>query len=125
MARPPVSLEISNYVEIVDELLSRMKLSKLAIGGNSMGGWIAMRIASIRPERVQSLILEDSAGVSDPSDDQSFLNLNFSGIPVLIVWGINDRDHSSRCREVPPLEDKVKFFECPAGYRSCASLGKT
>ncbi len=68
-----------------------MKLSKLAIGGNSMGGWIAMRIASIRPERVQSLILEDSAGVSDPSDDQSILNLNFSGIPVLIVWGINDR----------------------------------
>jgi pimeloyl-ACP methyl ester carboxylesterase len=88
---PPQSLEISHYVTIVDELLAKLSLTKLAIGGNSMGGWIAMDIARIRPRRIESIILEDSAGVSNPSDDQSLLVLNSSGIPVLIIWGINDR----------------------------------
>jgi len=88
---PPQSLEISHYVEIVDELLSRLNFSELAIGGNSMGGWIAMRIAKIHPRLVESLVLEDSAGVSNPSDNQPILDLNSSCIPTLIVWGKNDR----------------------------------
>jgi pimeloyl-ACP methyl ester carboxylesterase len=78
-------------VKIVDELISKLKISKLAICGNSMGGWIAMHVARIRPELIESIILEDSAGVSDPSVDQSILDLNSSGTRVLIIWGINDR----------------------------------
>ena len=112
-------------MKIVDELLSKLKISKLAIGGNSMGGWIAMRIARIRPELIESIILEDSAGVSDPSDDQSILDLNSSGIPVLIIWGINDRIIPVEAGKISPLEDKVKFNGDIAGDRSRTSLGKT
>jgi len=78
-------------VDIIEGILSKLNLTKLGIGGNSMGGMIAMRIASIRPRFVDSIILEDSAGVSSPSDDRIILDLNSSNIPVLIIWGVDDR----------------------------------
>ena len=50
-----------------------------------------MRIAKIRSRLIGSVVLEDSAGVSNPSDNQPILDINSSGIPTLIVWGMNDR----------------------------------
>jgi pimeloyl-ACP methyl ester carboxylesterase len=44
------------------DVLDQLAVPRFIIGGNSMGGEIAWRIASLAPERVQRLILVDSSG---------------------------------------------------------------
>jgi pimeloyl-ACP methyl ester carboxylesterase len=59
-----------------------------------MGGWIAMKLALKVPYLVHRLILEDTAGISPPSDqsrdDAILSSLNKTRIPTLIIWGRND-----------------------------------
>ena len=44
------------------DLLDAMKLPRLIIGGNSLGGEVAWRVASLAPQRVAGLILVDASG---------------------------------------------------------------
>jgi pimeloyl-ACP methyl ester carboxylesterase len=46
-------------------LLDRLKLPPVVLGGNSLGGMVAWRVATLAPERVQRLILVDAAGLPD------------------------------------------------------------
>lgn len=46
----------------VIDVLDQLGVARFVIGGNSMGGEIAWRVASMVPERVQRLILVDSSG---------------------------------------------------------------
>jgi pimeloyl-ACP methyl ester carboxylesterase len=87
----PQSLDISNYVEFVHRFLKELGLQRVSIAGNSMGGWIGMRLAVDNPELVDSLILEDSAGIQNRRDDSLSEKLNDSGVPVLIIWGKDDK----------------------------------
>ena len=54
------ALGFDNYVGQLDEVFRRTGLDKAALCGVSYGGWIALRYAAIRPERVTSLILVSS-----------------------------------------------------------------
>ncbi len=44
------------------DLLDQLRVQRFVVGGNSMGGEIAWRIASLAPQRVQRLILVDASG---------------------------------------------------------------
>jgi pimeloyl-ACP methyl ester carboxylesterase len=46
----------------VIDVLDQLGVARFVVGGNSMGGEIAWRIASLAPERVQRLILVDTSG---------------------------------------------------------------
>jgi pimeloyl-ACP methyl ester carboxylesterase len=46
-------------------LLDRLKLPPVVLGGNSLGGMVTWRVATLAPERVQRLILVDAAGLPD------------------------------------------------------------
>ncbi len=48
--------------ETVEAVRAHLGLERMAIGGNSMGGGVAIRYALAHPERVTALILVDSAG---------------------------------------------------------------
>jgi pimeloyl-ACP methyl ester carboxylesterase len=50
------------YARFVIDLLDQWQLKRVALGGNSLGGEIAWRVASVAPERVERLILVDAAG---------------------------------------------------------------
>ncbi|HWG87237.1 MAG TPA: alpha/beta hydrolase [Candidatus Acidoferrales bacterium] len=63
-ARPDVDYSISLEENIVRLLLDSQNLKQPDMAGWSMGGWIALKFAADRPERVHKLILLDSAGVS-------------------------------------------------------------
>jgi len=56
-----------------------------------MGGWVGMRIVANHPEIVEGLILEDSAGVSSPEKNELLSKVDNSGVPVLIIWGEDDK----------------------------------
>lgn len=53
---------VQSDVALVIALLERLKLPRVVLGGNSLGGEIAWRTALAAPDRVSRLLLVDSAG---------------------------------------------------------------
>ena len=51
-----------DLARFVLELLDRLQIRQFAIAGNSLGGEVAWRVASLAPERVRRLVLVDAAG---------------------------------------------------------------
>lgn len=47
----------------VDIVAAKLGIERFALGGNSMGGWVAWRYALAHPERVDALLLLDAAGM--------------------------------------------------------------
>ena len=58
---------ISRYTALLWEFLDQLKLEKVILIGNSIGGSVALQYTFSYPERVQGLILENPGGL-DPMD---------------------------------------------------------
>jgi pimeloyl-ACP methyl ester carboxylesterase len=54
---------VATQAEIVRGFLDAMHLEKPDVAGVSMGGWVALKLASEHPHRVQRLVLLSSAGL--------------------------------------------------------------
>jgi pimeloyl-ACP methyl ester carboxylesterase len=52
------------YARFVLDLINALRLPHVALGGNSLGGEIAWRVASLAPERVSRLLLIDASGLT-------------------------------------------------------------
>lgn len=50
------------YARFVLDLLDALHVTRCAIGGNSLGGEVAWRVAAAAPQRVDRLVLVDAAG---------------------------------------------------------------
>ncbi|MFO1219792.1 MAG: alpha/beta fold hydrolase [Burkholderiaceae bacterium] len=71
-----------HYARFVLDLLDALKLQRVVIGGNSLGGEVAWRVASLAPQRVERLILVDAAGL--PFEPESVpLGFMVARLPVL------------------------------------------
>ena len=57
-------ISISGYGRCVDAFCERLGLGKVAVVGNSMGGFISAEVAIQFPERVSRLVLVSAAGIS-------------------------------------------------------------
>jgi len=70
------------YAGFVLDLLDTLKLQRVVIGGNSLGGEVAWRTAFVAPQRVAGLVLVDAAG---PAFTPAVIPLGFqvARIPVL------------------------------------------
>lgn len=55
-----------DYSQLVYELAKKLNLPKYHLAGNSMGGGVALQLASDHPEQVLSLNLIDAAGATAP-----------------------------------------------------------
>jgi pimeloyl-ACP methyl ester carboxylesterase len=63
-AKPPeLSYSIREEAKFVESFLDANHLTSVALGGESMGGWIAATVALDRPDLVKRLMLFDSAGI--------------------------------------------------------------
>jgi pimeloyl-ACP methyl ester carboxylesterase len=63
-AKPPeLTYSIREEANFVESFLDANHLTSVALGGESMGGWIAATVALDRPDLVKRLILFDSAGM--------------------------------------------------------------
>jgi pimeloyl-ACP methyl ester carboxylesterase len=63
-AKPPeLSYSIREEAKFVESFLDANHLTSVALGGISMGGWIAASVALDRPDLVTRLMLFDSAGM--------------------------------------------------------------
>ena len=50
------------HARFVLDVMDQLRVTRFAVGGNSLGGEVAWRIALLAPERVAKLILVDAAG---------------------------------------------------------------
>ena len=68
-ARPKdFSYSVTDEAKVVVGFLDVLGLKRVDLGGWSMGGWIVQILAAKHPERVQRLMLFDSAGLSVKPD---------------------------------------------------------
>ena len=70
------------YARFVIDLLDVLKLQRVVLGGNSLGGEIAWRVATLAPGRVERLILVDAGGPDFASESQP-IGFLIAGLPVL------------------------------------------
>lgn len=65
---------IAAETELIRGFMDAIRLERADVAGVSMGGWIALRLAALHPERVQRLVLIDSAGLDFPTslDERAF-----------------------------------------------------
>jgi len=61
-APDPSVYKIEGAVNLFEKIVTEMKLEKFSIAGNSLGGYIAWNYTLKYPEKVEKLILIDSAG---------------------------------------------------------------
>ena len=81
---PTDKYDAAAFTGTLDALMVRMGVSRFALAGNSMGGWVAWEYAAEHPEKVSALILVDAAG--PPEDPSRKLPLGFR---LLRTPGIN------------------------------------
>lgn len=62
--KPAGSYEIDDYLEHLGAFLEARDVDRLSIGGTSLGGWISARFAARYPDRVASLSLISSGGLT-------------------------------------------------------------
>jgi 2-hydroxy-6-oxonona-2,4-dienedioate hydrolase len=61
-------LEIRDYVEHVLAVLDELGLDRVDLSGESLGGWVAARMAIDHPERVRRVVLNTAGGTrADPA----------------------------------------------------------
>jgi pimeloyl-ACP methyl ester carboxylesterase len=70
------------YARFVLDVLDALQVPRAVIGGNSLGGEIAWRAASIAPQRIEGLILVDASGY-ELAPDSVPLGFRIASIPVL------------------------------------------
>lgn len=80
-SRPPLAGE--DHALWLDDVMAGLGLDKVALVGESLGGWLAIDYATRRPERVTRLALLCPAGVGSQK------NLLLKALPLLLLgaWG--------------------------------------
>jgi pimeloyl-ACP methyl ester carboxylesterase len=61
---PAREISISGYARLLEQLFDQLDIDAAAVVGNSMGGFIAAKLAIAFPQRVERLVLISAAGIS-------------------------------------------------------------
>ncbi len=91
--QPPTGItSVRDYAALVVELLDAIGIDQGILMGHSIGGWIALYVATTYPDRVSRLILVDSMGLDVPSapspnlpaiDEESFAKAVFGRLGLI------------------------------------------
>ena len=71
-----------SYARFVLDLLDKLQLQRVVIGGNSLGGEVAWRTAFLAPQRVAALVLVDATGLPFAPESMP-LGSRLARIPIL------------------------------------------
>ncbi len=65
--KPDHDYEIEHYVRHLVDFCDTMHLKQIYLSGESLGGWVALQMAIVHPERVAKLVLNTAGGLTaDP-----------------------------------------------------------
>jgi pimeloyl-ACP methyl ester carboxylesterase len=62
------AVTMSDYADEVQQLLDELQVKKAIVGGESMGGYVALAFLQKYPERVNGLILSDTQSIADTAE---------------------------------------------------------
>ena len=68
-------LPLDVYMRIISKLLNHLEVDKAHLVGNSMGGWLSWEFAALYPNRVNKLVLMNSAGYFSQDTDSPSVNM--------------------------------------------------
>jgi pimeloyl-ACP methyl ester carboxylesterase len=68
-SKPDVAYHFDDLAANTQALLKSLKISKVSVIANSMGGMVGVRFARLYPQTVQKLVLENPLGLEDYSKD--------------------------------------------------------
>ena len=76
------------YARFVFDLLDTLRVPRAVVGGNSLGGEIAWRMAVMAPDRVAALVLVDAAGTATAPESMplGFVVATVPGLNRLTEW---------------------------------------
>jgi len=83
---------VQDYTALVLEFLDAIGTDRVILFGHSIGGWIALQVATMHPDRVSRLILVDAMGLDLPSapaldlqtlDEESFAKAVFGRLGLI------------------------------------------
>jgi pimeloyl-ACP methyl ester carboxylesterase len=85
--KPDVDYSISLEEQTVAQFMQTMHVPRADVGGWSMGGWIAMKLALDHPEMVDRLVIYDSAGTYFPATfgPELFTPTDVAGVKKLMA----------------------------------------
>jgi pimeloyl-ACP methyl ester carboxylesterase len=61
--KPLLKYRVGTYADFLDKFMAELKIEKASLVGNSMGGWVSGLTAIKYPNRVEKVVLADSAGL--------------------------------------------------------------
>lgn len=79
--KPASGYSPTDYAQDLKSLLDHIGWEKVHLVGHSMGGRVVLRFCSLFPQRVQSLVIEDSGMFANPKRIQWIQNL-LAGVPT-------------------------------------------
>jgi 2-hydroxy-6-oxonona-2,4-dienedioate hydrolase len=62
--KPPINYRVGTLVDFLDGFYKKIGITKATVVGNSLGGWAAMAFTLAHPDKVERMVLVDSAGYS-------------------------------------------------------------
>ena len=65
------AVQMSQYADEVKQLLDQLHIHQAIIGGESMGGYVALSFLAKFPERVSGLILSDTQSIADSPEAEA------------------------------------------------------
>lgn len=65
------AVTMTDYADEVKQLLDQLQIHKAIIGGESMGGYIALAVLEKYPDRVGGLVLSDTQSIADNDETKS------------------------------------------------------
>jgi 2-hydroxy-6-oxonona-2,4-dienedioate hydrolase len=62
--KPMINYRVGTLVDFLDGFCKKVGITKASVVGNSLGGWTAMAFTLAHPDKVERMVLVDSAGYS-------------------------------------------------------------
>jgi 2-hydroxy-6-oxonona-2,4-dienedioate hydrolase len=62
--KPMINYRVGTLVDFLDGFCRKLGIAKASVVGNSLGGWTAMAFTIAHPDKVEKMVLVDSAGYS-------------------------------------------------------------
>ena len=80
-AKPAADREVRHYVDHVLRFLDAIGVARAAVSGESLGGWVAARLAIDHPDRVERLVLNTAGGSqADPKVMERLRSLSMRAV---------------------------------------------
>ena len=75
-AKPQINYRVATMVDFLHAFLRKLGIERATLVGNSLGGWIGASYALAHPDRVDKLVLVDSAGFAYSGPREPLMALN-------------------------------------------------